>query len=246
METLAIIPARGGSKAIPRKNVLPFCGHPLLAWSIAAARRCRGIAGVTVSTDDAEIAAVARRYGAGVVQRPAELATDTSPSEAALMHAVGAWAAEGRTPSTVVFLQATSPLRETTELDAALDQFAREGCDSLFSAAVPADLLLWEQRGDGLRSLNYDYQRRTRRQDHDGSARLLIETGSFYIFRTALLMGTGNRLGGRIGACEVPLWKSFEIDTEADWSFCESLMRRHGLDRPAPEPLPDPPPPSLK
>lgn len=235
MTALAVIPARGGSKALPRKNVLPFCGHPLLAWSIAAARRCAGIGGVYVSTDDAEIGAVARRYGAGVIPRPAALATDTSPSEAALLHAVEWWEGLGQAPAAVVFLQATSPLRESAELDGALGQFAREGLDSLFAAAAPADMLLWEERDGVLRSLNYDHLRRTRRQDHAGTGRLLIETGSFYIFRTALLTGTGNRLGGRIGAYEVPVWKSFEIDGEADWSLCESLMRRHGLDTPGPD-----------
>lgn len=233
----AIIPARGGSKAIPRKNLAPFCGHPLIAWTIAAARGCSAITAVYVSTDSPEIGEVALRYGARVIERPAETATDTAPSEAALLHACEYLGSQpDGCPELIIMLQATSPLRESSELDAALAAFMAQQFDSLFAAASPDDYLLWMEEPQGLRSLNYDFRSRKRRQDADGHQRLWVETGSFYISRSSLLRDSRNRLGGRIGLHQVPLWKSFEVDTLEDLRFCEVLMKHYGLDRNAPVP----------
>ena len=236
MNTIAIIPARGGSKGIPGKNIMDFCGHPLLAWSIAAAREAEGIDAVYVSTDDAAIADVARAYGAEVIDRPADIAGDTATSESALIHACAVLAERGTPPDRVVFLQATSPLRESTELAEALKRFDEEHLDSLFAASAPEDFLMWRETPSGLESLNYDYRSRKRRQDAEGEGRVLIETGAFYITRTAILLETGNRMGGKIGYYEVPLWKSWEIDSRESMEICETLMRAHGLDRRPPEP----------
>jgi len=234
--TVAIVPARGGSKGIPRKNVIDFCGHPLIAWTIAAARRCAAIDAVYVSTDDAEIANASRRYGAQVIDRPPELAGDRATSESALLHAAAAIEGQtGRKPDRIVFLQATSPLRESAELDGALAQFAAEGLDSLFCASVPEDMLFWRQDESGLTSVNYDYVSRKRRQDMATPEMLLVETGSFYITRTGLLETAQNRLGGKIGVWLVDFWKSFEIDSAAGLELCQTLMRQRGLDRNPPE-----------
>jgi CMP-N,N'-diacetyllegionaminic acid synthase len=238
METVAIIPARGGSKGIPRKNIIDFCGHPLIAWTIAAARRCSAIDGVFVSTDSAEIAAVARHYGAEVTNRPTEIAGDRATSESALLHACGEIThRHGQPPECVVFLQATSPLREASELDGALAKFKQEKLDSLFSASQPEDMLFWQQTPAGLNSINYDYASRKRRQDMGEESLLLVETGSFYVTRFALLQETQNRLGGRIGVWPVDFWKSFEIDSQAGLELCTLLMRQNGLDRSPPVPL---------
>ena len=88
MKAVAIIPARGGSKGLPRKNALPLCGKPLIAWTIESARAARSIERVVVSTDDPEIARVSEAFGAEVVWRPAEMSSDLSPSEHALLHAL--------------------------------------------------------------------------------------------------------------------------------------------------------------
>lgn len=238
MNTIAIIPARGGSKGIPRKNVIDFCGHPLIAWTIAAARGCRAIDGVFVSTDSEEIAAVARRYGAGVTERPAEISGDRATSESAVLHACGEMARRhGRAPARVVFLQATSPLRESTELDGALEKFERENLDSLFSASQPEDMLFWKKTPDGFHSINYDWASRKRRQDMSESETLIVETGSFYVTRFSLFEQTQNRLGGRIGVWPVAFWKSFEVDSHEGLELCSVLMRQHGLDRQPPVPV---------
>jgi CMP-N,N'-diacetyllegionaminic acid synthase len=131
----------------------------------------------------------------------------------------------------VVFLQATSPLREPGELDQALQLFDAGGFDSLFSGASPEDLCLWQQGPAGLDSLNYDYRNRKRRQEADDVFKLWIETGSFYVTKTTVLRQTGNRLGGRIGIHPVPFWKSYEIDSLEGLDLCAWLMHHHGLDR---------------
>ena len=229
---VALIPARGGSTGIPRKNIIEFCGHPLIAWTIATARRAKRIDGVYVSTDDGEIGSVARRYGAAVIARPPELSGDSASSESALLHAIDTIVSnEGADPRTVVFLQATSPLRETSELDEALDLFAREEFDSLFSGSQPEDLHLWKQDRKGLASLNYDYRNRQRRQDMDDTSMVWVETGSFYVTRTVLLRASGNRLGGRIGIYKVPFWKSFEVDSQEGLELCRTLMHLYQLDQ---------------
>lgn len=230
--TVAIIPARGGSKGISRKNIVGFRGHPLLAWTIAAARRATQIDRVYVSTDNGEIRDVALRYGAKVIIRPDELSGDEASSESALLHALDIIAAgDAAEPERVVFLQATSPLREPGELDRALRLFDAKGFDSLFSGASPEDLCLWKQDPSGLDSLNYDYRNRKRRQDADSAFKLWIETGSFYITKTTVLRWTGNRLSGRIGIYPVPFWESYEIDSLEGLDLCTWLMHHHQLDQ---------------
>ncbi|PYS08659.1 MAG: acylneuraminate cytidylyltransferase [Acidobacteria bacterium] len=230
MRTVAIIPARGGSKGIPRKNIIDFCGYPLVSWTIACARRCPRIDAVYVSTDDAEIAEVSRHYGAEIIERPANIAGDTSSSESAVIHACEVIRQKNLLPDAVIMMQATSPLRETSELDDAITRFAEGSLDSLFSAAQPEDMLLWIQDGADLHSLNFDYKARKRRQDATHGIKTWIETGSYYITKTELLLASGNRLGGRIGMWAVPFWKSFEIDSVDSLQVCAALMRAYKLD----------------
>jgi len=230
MRTIAIIPARGGSKGIPRKNIIELCGHPLIAWTIGCCRECGSLEGIYVSTDDGEIAGVSRRYGAEVVERPAELATDTADSESAVIHALEAVETGlGKRADAVLFLQATSPLREASELEGALAKFQEEKLDSLFSAASLGGTFVWRRDGDRMESWNYDFNHRKRRQDIEGGARQYVETGSFYITRTQLLKERRNRLGGRIGIWEVPMWKRFEIDEPEDLRICEQFMRLYKI-----------------
>ena len=163
MTTVALIPARGGSKGIPRKNLVPVGGRPLLVHSIAQARRAAGIDRVFVSTEDAEIAAVAREAGAEIVERPLALAGDTASTESAITHALGQWAAQGLVPDRVVLLQATSPFRADGQLDAALATFDRTGCDSLLSV-VRFVGFVWRRGADGLsQPATYEPTRRPRR-----------------------------------------------------------------------------------
>jgi CMP-N,N'-diacetyllegionaminic acid synthase len=225
-ETVAIIPARGGSKGIPGKNVRIVGGKPLVAHSIIAARTC--VDAVYVSTDDEAIADIARRYGAHVIERPANLANDTATSESALLHALDVLRSREIEPTTVVFLQATSPLRRPDDVAKALATFRERGADSLFSATT-ATGFMWRCGSDGPRALNYDPVSRPRRQDAPMD---VIENGSIYIFKPAILRQLGSRLGGKIAVHMMRAEDSFQIDEpwELDlmgWLFARD-MRTEG------------------
>ncbi len=120
-QAIAIIPARGGSKGVPGKNIRPLAGHPVIAYSIVAGLACTEIDRVVVSTDSEEIAAIARRYGAQVpFMRPAHLAADTSPDRAYVEHAIDWFGAHGDAPELVVLLRPTTPLRDAALIDEAV------------------------------------------------------------------------------------------------------------------------------
>ncbi len=227
---VAVIPARGGSKGIPRKNVLPVGGLPLLAHSILHARRSRLVDLVVVSTDDPEIAEVARRYGAEVVDRPAELASDGAASEPTLAHAL-AYVRDRHGPvDLVVFLQPTSPLRRPDDIDGAIRHLRAEGADSLLSAC-PMHGFVWRDGPDTLRSLTYDHEHRPRRQDLGGDD--WQENGSIYVFAPWVLDELGNRLGGRVALWPMHPLDSFQVDEPGDLELIDSLFAlRAPLDAP--------------
>lgn len=222
-QVVAIIPARGGSKGVPRKNVRELAGRPLLAWSIEDARESARVDRVFVSTEDAEIARVAGRFGAEVIDRPAELARDETSSEAALLHALEAIeAGGGGEPALVVFLQATCPVRTGVDIDAAVARLESAGADSLLSV-VPSHAFLWrEQDGQGV-PVNHDYRVRLRRQDLPPQYR---ESGSIYVFKPWVLKRGNNRLGGRIVLFPMPEEAGIDIDSEHDLEIAAAALRR--------------------
>jgi N-acylneuraminate cytidylyltransferase len=224
-DVAAVIPARGGSKGIPGKNLVEFCGRPLLVWSIEQALAVDGIASVWVSSESEPILAAAEAAGAETIERPREISADDASSEAAWLHAIDVLEEGGVELDLVVGMQATSPLREPSDLARALDDVAAQGCDSLFSAAALDDFYIWSRSADGaFDSMNYDWRNRGRRQEFGTQ---YVENGSFYVFRPGGIRETGNRLNGRIGVTEMELWKSFEIDTPEDLDLCETLMRHY-------------------
>ena len=229
--TVAIIPARGGSKGIPRKNLIDFCGKPLLAWSIIQVKLSQTVKEVYVSSDSDEILAVSEQYGAIGVRRPDELATDTATSESALLHALDEIERERKgNVDLVVFLQCTSPLREPRDIDGAVQALLAQDADSLFSYARLEDFFIWEQTPQGFASLNYDFRNRKRRQDVNPQ---YVENGSIYVFRPEILRKFNNRLGGKIAIYEMDFWKSWEIDSLDDKSLCEWYMRNRLLPKSA-------------
>lgn len=218
---IAIIPARGGSKSIPKKNMIDFCGKPLIAWSIEHALGSRHVDGVYVSTDNEEIASISEEFGASIIERPSELATDTSSSEVVLDHAITEVQKACGNIDLVVFLQATSPVRESSDIDNACETLLTENFDSLFSAAVLDDFCVWEKTQQGMESVTFNYLDRGMRQDREP---YFLENGSIYIFKPNILIEHNNRLGGRIGIYLMPMWKSFEIDSLEDLDFCSYVM----------------------
>ncbi len=222
---LAIIPARGGSKGIPGKNIKPLCGKPLIAWTIEAARAASRVGRVVVTTDDPAIAATAEAYGARVVGRPADLATDEASSESALLHALNALEAAGETlPATMAFLQCTAPLMTAADIDGTL-ALLDEGYDSAVTM-TPFHYFLWRDGPDGgAHGVNHEATRRLRRQDRTPEYQ---EVGAVYAMQTAGFRRHGFRFFGRIGRHLVPASRSLELDIPDDWSLAELLMRQTG------------------
>jgi len=230
-ETIAIIPARGGSKRIPRKNLFLLNGRTLVAHSVSHALQAEEVDAVYVSTEDEDIAAEAAAAGAEVILRPTALAGDDATSESALVHVLDS--REGGDPELVVFLQCTSPVRRRGDIDAAVRRLRDEGADSLFSACADPGLI-WTDGPDGPRPLNYDPVARLREQEMGHQFR---ENGSIYVFRPELLRTTGSRLGGRIAIHEMDVWSSFQIDTPEDLALVSWVMGRHSELVDWPDPL---------
>ncbi|MFH8252387.1 cytidylyltransferase domain-containing protein [Microbacterium sp. B2969] len=209
-EVVAIIPARGGSKGVPRKNLRRVGGVPLVARAIASARRSGGIDRIVVSTDDVEIAAVAREWGAEVVDRPADLSGDTASSETAILHALDDLARRGVEVGVIAFLQATSPFIDSAALGDAVRGVRDGAFDSAFSA-VETYGFLWRRNGVGhAEAINHDAAHRPRRQDREPH---FLETGAFYVFAAESFRAAGHRFFGRVGIVEVPDRTALEIDT---------------------------------
>lgn len=224
---VAIIPARGGSKGIPRKNLIELCGKPLVAWSVLQASGAAAIESVWVTSDSDEILEVSRAFGAKGVRRPAEIAGDDATSEAAWLHALDVIEREGGPVDAIVGLQPTSPIREAGDLQGAVEHFREAGLDSLFSSCEIDDFFIWRREADGrLDGTNHDWRRRERRQQIE---RKYLENGSFYVFKTSLLRATNNRLGGRIGTFAMAKHKMFQIDAIGDIQLCEAIMRGYGF-----------------
>lgn len=219
---IAIIPARGGSKGIPGKNIMNFCGKPLIAWTIEQARNSKQVDEVYVSTDDEVIATISARYGANIIWRPAELATDTASSESAVLHALSEIENKAKVDCAMM-LQATSPIRATGDIDGAISLFKEQGADSLFSAAILEDYCIWKESDEGLYSVTYDYKNRGRRQERKPH---FLENGSLYIFKPHIIKTYQNRLGGKIVIYPMEFWKSYEIDSLDDVSVCSFFMQR--------------------
>lgn len=218
-EVVAVIPARGGSKGVPRKNVRRVGGIPLIGRAVAAARSCEVIDRVVVSTDDAEIAATAREWGAEVIERPAELSGDTASSEAALLHALDELGARGIDVGVLAFLQATSPFIDARDLDRAIELVQAGTHDSVFSATETYGFL-WAPGADGVAAgINHDAAHRPRRQDRDPH---FLETGAFYVMDAAGFRAAQHRFFGRIGLVEVAERTALEIDTEEQFALAQA------------------------
>lgn len=225
--TVAVIPARGGSKGVPGKNLRSIAGRPLIQHSIQHALGAALVGRVYVTTDDGDIAQVSRDSGADVITRPADLATDTSSSESALLHAVEQIAAsEGALPEKVLFLQCTSPIRTSEDIDAAIALFESEGADSLLSV-VESHRFFWREEDGRAVAVNYDPMLRPRRQD---MAPGYMENGSLYLFDTKGFLKHRNRLFGKIVMYRMAADSAYEIDDETDIAVVSALLERRRED----------------
>ena len=215
---LAVIPARAGSKRLPGKNILPFGGRPLLAWSAALARQCAKVVRCVVSTEDAQIAAVARAAGAHVVARPSELAGDESSIIEVIAHAAEATLRDGVRFDGVMLLQPTNPLRPVAMVERAIDRFLSEPCDALM--AVSQRPFKLGKIADGCFVPDYAFGTQSR---HMGP--VFFENGWLYLTKTDVLIGRRSLTGDRVLAFETERpFDEVDIDEPVDLLVGEAVL----------------------
>ena len=225
MRILCVVPARGGSKGVPRKNLRVVGGKPLIVWTIEQALSARPAMDVVVSTDDEEIATVARSAGALVpFLRPADLALDTTPTEPVVRHAIAAARAAEAAPDAVMLLQATSPVRLPGTLSRAVAQLEATGVDSLVGVVPQAPFIWTEGTADAGPTSAYDVTARPRRQDLTPATLRYRETGSLYLTRTWVYDELDNRLGGRVGLFVMDELEGIDVDTELDLQVADRQL----------------------
>jgi CMP-N,N'-diacetyllegionaminic acid synthase len=225
-KVVAIILARGGSKGIPKKNILHFAGHPLVAWSILQAKIASNIDEVYVSSDSEEILKIADKYGAKTIRRPKEFATDSAKSEDAIIHTLNVLEDEYEI---VIMLEPTAPLRSPEDLSNAVQMFRSKNWDSCFSGATLQDFLIWKKDINGdLISVNYDFKNQGPRQMREPD---YVENGAIYMFKPKIIIEEKNRFGGKIGIFPNHFWQSFEIDEPDDWDFVELVFNKYLLQK---------------
>lgn len=237
MRALAIIPARGGSKRIPRKNLRLVGGKPLLVWSIEAAQAAPSVDMVVVSSDDQEILSVARQAGAIAQERPAELATDEALTDPVLVHVVQSMA--GYRPDAVVLLQPTVPVRRPGLVEDCIAALAADPTVDAVLTGWRAHFLWWQEElyanapGQPPTWWRTQCPRRPRSQDMHGREVMFHEDGSVYVTRTEALLRTGSRLGAPILSTwrNVKLFqtpRTVDIDTEDDLGLADAMLRLRG------------------
>jgi N-acylneuraminate cytidylyltransferase len=220
MEIIAIIPARGGSKGIPQKNIVDFAGKPLIAWTIEQAKTSSLISKVYVSSDSPEILAVANNYGAIPILRTKEISGDKASSESALLHTLDQLRED---PDLVVFLQATSPLRKPDDIDNAINQLIKNNADSLLSLTETQEFI-WEKSEEAFKPLTYDLNYRC---GHRLLKKLYYENGSIYVFKPEILRRYNNRLGGKKAVYLMESWQRADIDDYETFDWCLWVFRRN-------------------
>lgn len=225
-DILVVIPARGGSKRLPRKNVLPLGGKPLICWTIESALEAKLKARIMVTSDDEEILAVARQYESeGVIayKRPGELATDTASTADVLIDAVQADQAAGHHPNTLVLLQPTSPLRNAEDIRAALSIYREGGCEDTVVTVCEVDHpMAWVgmiAEGSTLKGIDLSGKRS---QDYRKEYRL---NGAVYVIKSEFLTKSGTLFTDRVRATIMPRDRSVDIDSNLDFELCEILSR---------------------
>ena len=228
MEILAIIPARGGSKGIPGKNIKMLAGKPLVAYTIEAAHNSKYVTRTVVSTESLKIKEVCQSFNAEVIDRPMELAQDVTKTAPVLLNVLETLEkSEGYHPDIVVLLQATCPLRDAKELDETFDLFfenQKNGCDSVFAGKLLGTThSMWRQNPDTKEfECLFDYRNRPRRQDTDRHYPSFCETGATYIIKTEVMKEVKDFIGKKPiiylgGQC-------IDIDNQTDFDNAAKVL----------------------
>jgi len=223
---VALIPARGGSKGIPRKNIRFLNGKPLIVYSINVAKKAKLINRTIISTDDEEIADIAKQNGAEVIMRPAELATDTATQESVLLHTIDYLKEkENYQTDAIVLLQPTCPLRSPKDIDGAVDTLLKRKADTVVSVFEDYYYSWFGEIGDdGTFQPQYDFMARMNRQKLKPKYH---EIGSIYIMTPEHLRSTGCRMGGKMYAYIIDKKKALDIDEEFDFWLIDNMLSQN-------------------
>lgn len=228
MNIIGLIPARGGSKGVPRKNIRLLQGKPLLCYTAEAALKVSGLAKIVLSTEDKEIAKVGKECGLDVpFLRPAELASDNSPTLPVIQHAIRMLENNDNPIDAICLLQPTSPFRDASLIERCIKLFIESGADTVITLLpVPEKYnpyFIYFQNEDG--KLNYCMGEDTlaiRRQDVQPA---YLREGSVYIIKRNIIMEENSLYGRHIVGCLTDAEKSINIDTMEDWRLAENYLR---------------------
>jgi N-acylneuraminate cytidylyltransferase len=222
---IAIIPARGGSKGLPRKNIKLFNGKPLIAYTIEVALASEYIERIFVSTNDKEIADISRKYKAEVIMRPDDISKDNSLRKDAIKHVIKTLKTEMKySPEIIVYLQPTSPLRTVKDLDSALEMYLNNDCDSVVSVCESKDSPYWSLivKHKYIEPLfGWEYFTNMRRQDLPTT---FILNGAIYITSVIRFLENNNLFSRKTLPYKMPIGRSVDIDDEFDFKLAEWLI----------------------
>ncbi len=220
---IVFIPARGGSKSIPLKNIKEINGKPLIYWTSKAAEDARCVDKIIIATENEKIKETVLNFGfkkLEVYDRDSENARDESSTESVMIEYIKK---SGLNPDdNFILIQATSPLLKPEYIDEMYGEYVNSGADSIFSG-VREKQFHWIETPQGVNPINYDYRNRPRRQDFQG---IIAENGACYINKVKNILKDNCRLSGKITVYEMPPQTGFEIDEESDWIIVEQLMLR--------------------
>lgn len=220
MSVIAFIPARGGSKSIPLKNIKAFCGKPLVFWTAKAANDASCVDKIIVASDSKIILDAAASFNLpkiSLYQRDPANAQDNSSTESSMLEYIRK--AELKSDDVFILIQATSPLTTSQDIDRAFELYKEKKADSLLTCSR-TKRFFWNENST---PANYDFMHRPRRQDFHGT---LMENGAFYISSVKAILESKCRLSGKIAVYEMPDYCGVELDEPLDWLIAENLMRK--------------------
>jgi CMP-N-acetylneuraminic acid synthetase len=224
---IAFIFARGGSKGLPMKNILPLCGKPMIAWTIEQAKAVKQIDRVIVSTDSHEIASVARQYGAETpFMRPTVLSSDDSPEWLAWQHALSYLQNAGELPDMMICVPVTAPLRHPTDIEKCIEEYTRGGADIVVTVTVahrsPYFNMVRRNENGAVELVIPPVSNVSRRQD----APTVFDMATVaYVANSKFVLNSKSIFDGRVRAVEVPAERAIDIDTILDFRIAEYLMK---------------------
>lgn len=222
MKNIIVIPARGNSKGIKKKNLIAFSGKPLLYWTIKQAKKSKFKNNIYISSEDDEIIKFAKKMNTNAIRRPTSLSKDNSSSESAIIHIIKSLDFK---VDNIIFLQATSPLRKPNDIDLAFKSFIESRSDSLFSCHEAEDYFdVWALKKKSYIPLIINYKKRKPRQLFNQEQ--VCQNGSIYIFKKDLIINKINRLGGKINVYKMEEWQSLQLDAIKQKKIMELIFTK--------------------